>query len=309
MKYVEHINNLLKDTVKKNGNAVLFGQNIDAGSCLSGLTRDVSSFNEGMTLNTPNVENTLVGVGFGLMLNGVDSVFFMKQLDFLLLGTDQLVNTYNVIRQRQPRASFTVFPVIVDSGYEGPQAALNNIDDFCSIAGIEAFSFSNKIDSEKIVQKYLFKPGFRILCTGQRLLKLDTLDLDVLYEDPDCRYFQYSKGESASIVCFNHALTYGINLQEKLNEMGGSASLFSVNSHLYKNYDHIIEDIGRTKKLVIIDDCKSRNRLSDRFIIDVLDCCELEMKQVILPELSADMFYPRADALEVNIHNIVSQIL
>lgn len=309
MKYVQYVNSLLKDAVKENGKAVLFGQNIDAGSCLSGLTRGVSNFNEGITLNTPNVENTLVGVGFGLMLNSVNSVFFMKQLDFLLLGIDQMVNTYNIIRQTQPNASFTIFPVTVDSGYEGPQAALNNIDDFCSIAGIDGFSFTNKADSEKIIQEYLFKPGFRILSTGQRLLKRDTLDLSVVYQDPDCNFFQYSKGESVSIVCFNHALTYGVELQDRLNEKGGSASLFSINSHLYCNYGYILEDISKTTKLVIIDDSKSRNRLSDRFLADTLACGELKMNKVIVPALRADIFNPRADTLEINYHNIVHEII
>ncbi len=137
MKYVQYINSLLKEHVSNNADLVLYGQNIDAGSCLSGLTRGLSSCNGGLTINTPNSENSLVGVGFGLMLNDVSSVFFMKQMDFLLLGIDQLVNTYNVIRQSKPSASFTIFPVTVDSGYEGPQSSLNNFDDFCSIAGIE----------------------------------------------------------------------------------------------------------------------------------------------------------------------------
>ena len=109
MNYVQYVNSLLKDVVKENESAVLYGQNIDAGSCLSGLTRGISDLNKGITINTPNVENTLVGVGFGLMLRGVNSVFFMKQLDFLLLGIDHLVNTFNVIRQTQPNSSFTIF--------------------------------------------------------------------------------------------------------------------------------------------------------------------------------------------------------
>ena len=100
---------MIKKAVKKNQSSVLYGQNINAGSCLGGLTRGVSEINNGMTLNTPNIENTLVGVGFGLMLSSVNSVFFMKQFDFLLLGIDHLVNTYNVIRQTQPKASFTIF--------------------------------------------------------------------------------------------------------------------------------------------------------------------------------------------------------
>ena len=39
MKLVSHINELLKKNINKNKNIVLFGQNINAGSCLSGLTK------------------------------------------------------------------------------------------------------------------------------------------------------------------------------------------------------------------------------------------------------------------------------
>ena len=49
-------------------------------------------------INVGDCEATHIGVGFGLMLNGVHAVLFAKQLDFMLLGMDQLVNTYNFIR-------------------------------------------------------------------------------------------------------------------------------------------------------------------------------------------------------------------
>ena len=150
MKLVSHINELLKKNINKNKNIVLFGQNINAGSCLSGLTKGLDLKKNNIIINTQNSENSLVGVGFGLMLQGVSSIFFMKQLDFLLLSIDQLVNTYNILRVNQINASFTIFPVTVDSGFEGPQSSLNNLDDFCSIAGIDGYSISNYFDSQSI---------------------------------------------------------------------------------------------------------------------------------------------------------------
>ena len=137
MKYVQYINSLLKNIIEKEKDLIIYGQNINAGSCISGLTRGLGDVNSGFTINTPNSENTLIGIGFGLMLNSTSSIYFMKQMDFLLLGIDHLVNTYNIIRQSKPKASFTIFPVNVDSGYEGPQSALNNFNDYCSIADIE----------------------------------------------------------------------------------------------------------------------------------------------------------------------------
>ena len=162
MKYVQYINSLIKEVVKDESKLVIFGQNINAGSSLSGLSKGLSIQDDGLIINTQNSENSLVGVGFGLMLNNVSSVFFMKQMDFLMLGIDHLVNTYNIIRQENPNASFTIFPIIVDSGYEGPQSSLNNFDDFCSIAGVEGYSFTNMADAKVIISEHLFKPGFRI---------------------------------------------------------------------------------------------------------------------------------------------------
>ena len=308
MKYVQYINSLLKEHLSNEPDVVLFGQNIDAGSCLSGLTRGLSASNKGLTLNTQNSENSLVGVGFGLMLNEVSSIFFMKQSDFLLLGIDQLVNTYNVIRQTKPSASFTIFPVTVDSGYEGPQSSLNNFDDFCSIAGIEGYSFTNKVDAANIISNHLTKPGFRILSTGQRLLQKEVLDLESLYQDENCNYFQYKKGSDVTIVCFNNSLPYGLELYNVMRESSIASSLFSVNSHLHVNYSRILDDVKNSKKLILIDDTKSRNRLSDRFLVDVLNACTLKNKIIISRTTTNESFYPCKDELDIDYNKIINDI-
>lgn len=153
MKYVEYANSMIREEVIKKDRLVLYGQNIGAGSCLGGLTRSLKVQKNGRIINTQNSENTLVGVGFGLMLNNVSSIYFMKQQDFLLLGIDHLVNTYNIIRVNVPKASFTIMPIIVDSGYEGPQSCLNSFADFCSIGSVDRKIFNalilDPLDSAK----------------------------------------------------------------------------------------------------------------------------------------------------------------
>ena len=98
MIYLNFINEQIRSTIEKNDNLVLFGQNISAGSCLGGLTKNLKVNENSKIINSTNSENSLCGFGFGMMMNNVSSVFFMKQLDFLLLGIDHLVNTYNIIR-------------------------------------------------------------------------------------------------------------------------------------------------------------------------------------------------------------------
>ena len=306
MKYVDYINSILKQIVKKEENLVLYGQNINAASCLSGLTRDLGNLNKSMTINTPNSENTLVGIGFGLMLSQTSSIFFMKQLDFLLLGIDHLVNTYNIIRERCLNASFTIFPVTVDSGYEGPQSALNNIDDLASISDVQAFSFTNKIDTDKILNKKLVCPGFRILSPSQDLLKNELIDIPVLYHDEDLNFFKYFHGNDLTIICFNFALKYGIECYNifKFNHI--HSSLFSINSHLPFDYRSIVKDLNKTKRLLVIDDSKSINKHSNSFLQKVYLEFNLERKFIVMRDREINRFYPNNDELNLDYHSLVN---
>jgi pyruvate/2-oxoglutarate/acetoin dehydrogenase E1 component len=308
MKYVEFINSLIKEQVENQSEIILFGQNIDAGSSLSGLTRGLSLKNNSLIINTQNSENLLVGVGFGMMLNNVSSVFFMKQLDFLLLGIDHLVNTYNIIRQSNPKASFTIFPVTVDSGYEGPQSSLNNLDDFSSIAGVEGYTFTNTYDTKKIISNKFLKPGFRILTTGQRLLRQDVIEIEAIKIGPDHDYFQYNEGGDITIVCFNQTFDYGIEMHDQMQKKNIHSSLFTVNSHLKSNYKLIIDDIKYSKRLIIFDDSKSRNKLSDFFLKEVLRECNLKTyKMLVRDNLNAN-FSPSKDNLEIDYLSVIDEI-
>src|SRR5262245_48555872 len=110
--YVEYINARIRARTCDAERLIAYGQNITAGSHLSGLTRGLCAGAGGLILNTPNIENTLVGVGFGVMLRAMAAIFFCKQQDFLLLGMDQIVNTYNAIRHRPDLGSFTIVAIV-----------------------------------------------------------------------------------------------------------------------------------------------------------------------------------------------------
>ena len=169
MTYLSHVNAAIRRAIEAEPGFVSFGQNIGAGSHLSGLTRNLPKGDRHRVINTPNCENAQVGFGFGLMLEGVDCAFFCKQLDFLLLTCDQIVNTGNMVRLRKPDASFTIVCIVVDSGYEGPQSRLNNLADFASLADCNVYSVSNGAEADLIFAEKLVTPGFRIIAVSQRL--------------------------------------------------------------------------------------------------------------------------------------------
>jgi len=173
MKYIDAVNGAIKDVLKARPDTVAFGQNIDAGSCLMGLTRGLSEATGATIINTPNCENSLVGFGFGMMMGGGNAVYFMKQLDFLLLGIDHLVNTFNVIRLNPPVGSFTIVPIIVDNGFQGLQSSFNSFGDLCSVARIQGYTVVSGPDIDLVLRARLVAPGFRIIAVSQRLFARD----------------------------------------------------------------------------------------------------------------------------------------
>ncbi len=309
MKYVEFVNKKLSQKILESKRVVLFGQNISAGSCLSGLTRNLQVKKRDYVINTPNCENAQCGIGFGLMINGVSSIFFMKQQDFLLLGIDHLVNTYNFIRRKKPSASFTIVTTVVDNGYQGLQSSLNNFGDFCSIARVPGFTITNKEDIKQIINTRFISPGFRIIGVSQRLFKTELLDVRKIYSNEESTLFQYTEGSNVTIVCFNFSFPYGFELYSKLKEKRIASSLFSVNAVTPIKWDKIIKDLKKTKKLVVIDDSKSENLSCYNFLMDAYDKCQINDKIIIKKDFSKDWLSPNLDQLEINYNNIIERLI
>tara|TARA_B100001964_G_C13897615_1_gene450151 strand:- start:35 stop:667 length:633 start_codon:yes stop_codon:yes gene_type:complete len=208
-----------------------------------------------------------------------------------------------------PTASFTIFPVNVDSGFEGPQSALNNFNDFCSIADLDGYSFTNKIDTKEIISNYLIRPGFRIISPSQRLLRNDTINLDVFYYDKEFKYFHYMKGDDLSIVCFNYSLPYGISLYKRFKNIQISASLLSINTFSLFDCKYLINELNQTKNLIIIDDSKSTNKMSDKFLNQIYKHCILEKIIVLDRQDEKNRFFPRHDQLEIDYNSVLNKFI
>ena len=310
MKYIELINELLKNEVSKHNQLVIFGQNVSAGSCIGGMTRGLSIPKTGKIINSTNSENSLCGFGFGMMINDVSSIFFMKQLDFLLLGIDHLVNTYNLIRNHKNDASFTIFPIVMDNGFQGLQSSGNNLADFCSIARIKGYTITNKIDAERIISSKLVSPGFRIIAISQRMFKDEiSIPEELIYVNEENDIFQYNSGHDVTIVCFNFSFPYGQQMVNILKKNNLKASFFNVNSPTPTNWLEIIKDVIKTKKIIIIDDSKSENLSYHALLTDVYEKVVLDKKIILKRNLNdSEWLNPIDDQMNINYQEILNDL-
>jgi pyruvate/2-oxoglutarate/acetoin dehydrogenase E1 component len=270
--YISSLSQLVGTQCARLSRAVLFGENIDTGSRIVGVCRNLVAPEGGRIINVGNCEATHIGAGFGMMLNGVHSVLFAKQQDFMLLGVDHLVNTYNFVRcarRATELGAFTIVAVVCDQGYQGPQSSFNSVGDLCSLARVPGFMLTNAHDAAQVLGGELAKPGFRFIGLSQRLFGTELLDPGFVWAAPDLSVFQYSEGADAAIVCFNFSLPQGWALQEKLREHGLQTSLFSANHVFPLAAERIVENAARAGSIIVIDDSKSTNLAAHRLLHDV----------------------------------------
>jgi pyruvate/2-oxoglutarate/acetoin dehydrogenase E1 component len=244
----------------------LYGENIDKGSRIAGLARGLTVNPRGRIQNVGNCELTHCGIGFGIMLDGGNAVLFAKQLDFMLLGLDQFVNTFNFIRAYRPRSScgsFTVFVIVCDQGYQGPQSSFNGAGDFASIANIPVYCLNGAADASHVVGRFFVSPGFRIVTVSQRLFGAAALEIPVERCVDDGSIFRYRSGEQATVVSLNFSLRDAIDMDDELRRSGMTTDLFHVNFVPGLDLCPLVESCTRTGKLVLIDDSKTVTKFSD----------------------------------------------
>ena len=251
---------------------VMAGENIDTGSRIAGIARGLEPKDGDRILNLGNCELTHCGIGFGVMLDGGHFALFMKQLDFLLLGLDQLVNTYQFIRAHRDPAelgSFTIYLIVCDQGYQGAQSSLNAVGDVAALARIPTFCLNAVADIDEVVRKEFFGRGVRIVAVSQRQFGMDPLVLDLVERSSDLSSFRYSRGDDLTLVSFNFALRQCVDIVGRLEAVGLTVDLFHHNFVPGADRAPLVESAQRTGHLLVLDDSKSYLKMADVVVADL----------------------------------------
>ena len=188
--------------IKKN--TIIYGQNILSGSRVSGLCNGLDKIQNCKIFNTQNSESSLIGMGLGIMASNGKAIYIAKQLDFLLLGLDHIVNSYNSLLIQKKKGSFTIITYIVDTGNEGPQSRLNCLTDFASISKINCRFMLMSPDIKYNLKYLLNKPGFNLLCFSQKNIKKK---FDLIPKKINSDYSVYSSGiKKKTIVLYGFSV-------------------------------------------------------------------------------------------------------
>ena len=273
--YTQYINSHIKSQFEKYDKSVIYGQNIIAGSRISGLGAGLENIKGTLALNTTNSENSLMGMGFGLSLSGIPSLFLMKQHDFALLGLDQLVNTNNVLRQGRLKSPFLVLMVVVDSGFEGPQATLSSLDEFASLSKAPVHFLSTKESIDEGF-KQSQEPGLHFLAIGQANMKKNVKESEnAVVHFPGVILYPNSINKNSTftvaLVFYGVDIEIGLQVQNSLITHGIFADLFVICqlscSIISQSF---VSELVTYSKIVVIDTGKSEIHYSTELALSIL---------------------------------------
>lgn len=307
--YITGINQLLAEHTKAVPQAIIYGQNINTGTLISGLSRNLAAHATSRIVNTPNCEYSVCGIGFGVMMNGAHAIYYAKQLDFMLLGMDHFVNTLNFIKVAGDPAklgSFTIVLLTCDQGFQGPQSSFNSFGDMCSLARFSGFPLTNRKQADAVLRSQLAAPGFRIIALSSRMFRSELLDPAVLDASAEGGLFQYSDGADATIVCFNFSLPQGLQLRQMLEERSRTAAVFSMAYMEHYDWAPIARSVARTGRLVVMDDSKSVHLAGHALISDLLEG-GLSFQPIVVRRQTVD-WGMTDDGMEIDFASLLSRL-
>jgi pyruvate/2-oxoglutarate/acetoin dehydrogenase E1 component len=274
LSYLQSLNKVISDQVNQMENTLVYGENLDRGSYISGLSKNLIAGPTRLVKNIGNCEYTHCGVGFGLMMSGHNAVLFVKQLDFMMLGIDHFVSTYGQIcatNYQKPLGSFTIVTAVYDQGFQGPQSSFRGLNEICSMSGASGFLLQENADTKKVVMEEMSKPGFRFIALSQRMANDEVAETEIISASPDNSVLQFAQGNDATIICFGYTLVHGKSLISGIRDLGRTASLFTVNYVRDPKWEIAINAASASQKLVIIDDTRGATSLAFRFLADALE--------------------------------------
>jgi pyruvate/2-oxoglutarate/acetoin dehydrogenase E1 component len=263
--YLESINRLLVEASARHPGLVQLGENIAQGSRICGLARNLP----GRLITIGNCENTHVGVGLGMMLEGAHALLVVKQLDFLLLGADQMINTMNLVRASRERAglgSFTILTIVCDQGYQGPQSSFNDLAGLCALARIDGYQLNGLADARRVFGRRLVEPGFRLMAVSQRQFPQECLELPMVHASEDDTEHQYAEGPDGTIVSLGFTLGAALELMASWHTGGRRASVFHINPAEPHVWPRVVASAARTRRLIVLDDTKGGVSLGHKVV-------------------------------------------
>jgi pyruvate/2-oxoglutarate/acetoin dehydrogenase E1 component len=294
MNMVSALNNALELILKRDENAVIFGEDIGKDGGVFRVTDGLQAkFGEKRVFDTPLAESGILGTAIGMAISGLRPIPEIQFAGFMYLGFSQLINHASRYRSRT-RSLFTV-PMIVRTPVSGGVRTLEHHSEspeayYSHIGGLIVVEPSTPYDAKglMIAASKLDDPVIFLEPTKlYRLFKQDVPENE--YEVPIGKASLISEGDQLSIITYGTMvpIVKDVIIKKKL-----SADILDLRTINPLDEEAIIKSAKKTGRVVIVHEASLSFGVGAEIAARIADKAIFELQAPVVRVGSNSFPYP-----------------
>lgn len=258
MRFIDAIQDGLREAMKKHPELVLMGQDIAEYGGVFKITEGfVEEFGKGRVRNTPLCESAIVGAGLGLSIAGMKAMVEMQFADFVTCGFNQIVNNLAKMHWRWGQNADVVVRMPTGAGSAaGPFHSQSNEAWFTHTPGLKVVYPSSPEDAKGLLLASFEDPNPILFFEHKNLYRSIKSQVSV-------GYYTLPIGKASIVKAGNNAtiITYGMGVHWAVEAAENSSvelEVIDLRTLLPLDEDTIYHSIRKTGRVLVLhEDCLS----------------------------------------------------
>ncbi|MBP8824708.1 MAG: dehydrogenase E1 component subunit alpha/beta [Flavobacteriales bacterium] len=298
MRFIDAINDGLRESMKRHGNLVLMGQDIaDYGGAFKVTDGLMAEFGKERVRNTPLCESAILGAGLGLSINGMKAMVEMQFADFVSEGMTQICNNLAKAHWRWGQNADVVvrMPTGAGSG-AGPFHSQSNEAWFFKTPGLKIVYPAFPSDAKGLLCAAFEDPDPVMFFEHKNLYRsLHGNVPEGWYTLPIGEAALVNEGSQLSII------TYGMGVHWALaavKDMGLNADVIDLRTLLPWDKERVLESVRKTGKALVLHEDTLTGGIGGEISATIMEECFTDLDAPVMRVASIDTAVPFSHALE-----------
>ena len=298
-RFINAISDGLRQSMERHDNLVLMGQDIaEYGGVFKITDGFVKQFGLGRVRNTPICESAILGIGFGLAINGQKAMIEMQFADFVTCGFNQIINNLSKSHYRWGQKADVVVRMPTGAGMNaGPFHSQSNEAWFFHSPGLKIVYPSNPYDAKGLLMAAIEDPNPVMFFEHKGMYRKFKADIpDDPYTVEIGKAAVVREGNDLSIITYGMGVHWAQDLLDKHPEI--SADLIDLRSLAPLDKESILESVKKTGKAIVMHEDSMTGGIGGEIASMIASECFEYLDGPVLRSASLDTPVPFAAALE-----------
>ncbi|MEY3597784.1 MAG: hypothetical protein RL521_206 [Bacteroidota bacterium] len=298
MRFIDAIQDGLKESMRKHDKLVLMGQDIaEYGGVFKVTDGFVEEFGKGRVRNTPLCESAIVGAGLGLSIKGWKAMVEMQFADFVTCGFNQIVNNLAKLHYRwNEKADVVVRLPSGASTAAGPFHSQTNEAWFFHVPGLKIAYPAYPADAKGLLCRSFEDPNPVLFIEHKALYR--SIEGDV-----PAGYYSLEFGQAGIVQSGSKAtiITYGLGVHwvmQYLKSHPMDVEVIDLRTLAPLDYPTIFESVKKTGRAMIVHEDNLTGGIGGEISARITESCFEYLDAPVLRCASMDTPIPFSAELE-----------